>query len=236
MNNAYEAVFFDMGQTLVWFSPSMEEIALQAWQAAGLSITMEQLQKALYTVWKKIYRDAATATFPATREYDEKVWYEREREIMRLLGSDDETTFKAYLAYLKDIYNTPGTIRIYDDVLPTLTKLKERGYRLGIISNWNWTLVERCQQVGLDPYFEVIMASAYAGCNKPHPRIFQQALERMGVPAERAVHIGDQYEVDVLGAQAAGMAAMLLDRERKVKEAGCPVIYDLWSLPDQLAK
>ena len=82
-------------------------------------------------------------------------------------------------------------------------------------------------QVGLDGYFEVVWASAYAGCNKPHPGIFHQALAQMNVPPERALYVGDSYWHDVVGARNAGLDVVLVDREGTAEAEDYPVIGDL---------
>jgi FMN phosphatase YigB (HAD superfamily) len=105
---------------------------------------------------------------------------------------------------------------------------------LGIVSNWSWNLRERAIQVGLDHFFEIIWASAYAGCNKPHPGIFAQALEQMDLPAERALYVGDSYEHDVVGARNAGLDPVLVDRNGTAVEPDCAVIRNLWGVLDLL--
>jgi putative hydrolase of the HAD superfamily len=234
MSLPFDAVFFDVGYTLVWFYPSVEELVVRAWNDAGLRVTVQQLQEAFTIVWERTYRDAATAFFPATEEHDRQAWFQREREIMHLLGSDDERMLEAYAASYEAHFRSRGAIRLYDDALPVLAGLKARGFRLGIISNWSWNLIRRCQQVGIAEYFEVIMASAYAGCDKPNPTIFQMALEKMSVPASRAVHVGDRYDADVVGARAAGMIPVLLDRDQTAGFSDCLVIQGLGNLLDWL--
>jgi FMN phosphatase YigB (HAD superfamily) len=78
-------------------------------------------------------------------------------------------------------------------------------------------------------------ASAYAGCNKPHPGIFQQALVQLGVPADSVLYVGDSYKHDVVGARNAGIDVVLLDRDGQVPAPDCPVIRDLCELLDLLA-
>jgi putative hydrolase of the HAD superfamily len=86
------------------------------------------------------------------------------------------------------------------------------------------------RQVGLEGFLEVVWASAYAGCNKPHPGIFQQVLSQMGVPAEGALYVGDSYQHDVVGARNAGIDVVLLDRDGAADDPDCPVISDLRDL------
>jgi putative hydrolase of the HAD superfamily len=82
----------------------------------------------------------------------------------------------------------------------------------------------------------VVWASAYAGCNKPHPGIFFQALVQMGLSAGRTLYVGDSYAHDVVGARNAGLDVVLLDRKGSADEPDCPVIGDLWGLFDLLGE
>ena len=226
----YDAIFFDMGHTLAWFNPKVEEIARQALSDAGADFAVEEVRAAIRSVYRVEDQDGATRRFPATPEYDAEMEERRNRELLRILGVEGDEIYHKYIARATEIYRAPGTLRLYDDVLPALDRLRDAGYRLGIISNWSWNLRERVRQVGLQDYFEVVMASAYAGCQKPNPDIFHQALAQMGTTAERSVHVGDFYEADVLGARAAGMEPILLDRKGKTESPDCAFASDMWGV------
>lgn len=224
------AVFFDMGYTLMWFHPPVEELTLQALREAGLSVGPEQVLPALGRLWKAYEQAGIQNPFPSTPEYDAAREQEMERQLLRYLGCEDEEIRRRYHQRLEALFTQPGVMRLYDDVLPTLETLKTRGYRLGIVSNWSWNLMERCRHLGIDGYFDTITASAYVGYNKPHPAIFQHALAQVAVPPAAAIHVGDQYEADVVGAQAAGMTGILLDRRGKAPATSCPTIHNLEEL------
>lgn len=234
MDRRFDIVFFDVGHTLIWFHPSVGEIIARAWTDIGLPISAERAEEVVKGVWAEEDDTATTVGFPATGEFDERTEYERSLRMLQRLGGTDEAMARAYHARVNQIFLEPGSLRLYEDVHPALAQIQSAGYRLGIISNWSWNLIDRCKQVGIDRYFEVIMASAYAGINKPHPRIFQQTLERVGVSADRAVHVGDRHDADVVGAQAAGMTGVLLDRKGEANGLDCPVVTDLWELVDWL--
>jgi len=133
-------------------------------------------------------------------------------------------------------FSQPGAMRTFPEVPDVLAKLGEQCYRLGIVSNWSWNLRDRVVQAGLDSHFEIVWASAYAGCNKPHPGIFFQALVQMGLSAGRALYVGDSYAHDVVGARSAGVDVALLDRDGNANEPDCHVIHDLWGLFDLLGE
>lgn len=89
-------------------------------------------------------------------------------------------------------------------VRETLEGLRSRGIALALVSNWDCALPEHVERIGLAHLFTTVVASAVVGAEKPDPRIFRTALERLGVEPGRALHIGDE-ESDRLGAAAAGM-------------------------------
>ena len=98
-----------------------------------------------------------------------------------------------------------------DDVLPTLDRLRAAGLTLAVASNANGVLQRLFDRVGLTPYFHAICDSCVEGVEKPDPRFFQIVLERAGGDAATAMHVGDLYYVDVLGARRAGIRPLLLD-------------------------
>ena len=104
-----------------------------------------------------------------------------------------------------------------EDALPTLEDLKQRGYRIGLISNAaddenTQTLIDKGK---LRPYLEQIISSAKFGRRKPDPSIFQAALSHFGIPAEQAVMVGDSFEADIVGAHRAGMQGIWITRRTR---------------------
>lgn len=117
---------------------------------------------------------------------------------------------------------------VYPDVMPALGMLREAGLRLAVVSNWDVSLHEVLDRTGLRAAVDEVVVSAEVGEAKPGARPFAVALERLGVDASRAVHVGDSVAEDVAGARAAGVRAVLLmrDRERSVAQ-GVEVVGDL---------
>ncbi len=99
----------------------------------------------------------------------------------------------------------PGTFE-------ALERLKAAGIKLGIVSNADGRVEADARRFGLAPFFDVIIDSQVVGVEKPNPRIFRIALERLGVMADEALYAGDLYAIDMLGAQAAGIAGKLIDQ------------------------
>jgi len=233
----YHAILFDMGYTLVYFDPIQEAIVQEALRAVGVERTVEEIDAAVQMVWGAYFAEAATASFPATEAYDRQVQEALNRDLLAQLGlAMDETRLQAYAQALEAGFARPGVMRPYPEVVEVLTTLREEGYRLGIISNWSWNLRDRVAQVGLTDFFEIIWASAYAGCNKPHLGIFRQALAQMDLEPEQALYVGDSYKHDVVGGRNAGMDVALVDRNGRAGAVDCTVIQDLRGILDLLAR
>jgi putative hydrolase of the HAD superfamily len=231
----YDAVLFDMGYTLVYFEPPQAEIVQAALRAIGAERSVEQILEAVEVVWGEYYRHAETETFPPTEEYDREAGFRLSTGLLAELGlPSDRETWRVYDEALEEGFARPGALQPYPETVEVLDRLQAMGYRLGIVSNWSWNLRQRVAQAGLEGYFEVVWASAYAGCNKPHPRIFRQALEQMALDAGRAMYVGDSYRHDVGGARAAGLDPVLVLREDggggEAQDYDCPVIPDLGGL------
>ncbi len=101
----------------------------------------------------------------------------------------------------------------FDDVVPALRELRAGGARLVVASNWDWSLHEVLPRVGLGGLLDGVVTSAEVGARKPAVEVFERALSIAGVPAARAIHVGDSYDEDVLGARAAGVEPVLIRRD-----------------------
>jgi putative hydrolase of the HAD superfamily len=87
---------------------------------------------------------------------------------------------------------------------PAIEAMRSRGLKLAVVSNWDCSLAGRLEELQLLEHFDAVVTSAEAGVPKPDPRVFRLALDRLGAPASRALHVGDE-EADERGAIAAGM-------------------------------
>ena len=102
--------------------------------------------------------------------------------------------------------------RAFPDVAPALRSLRAHGVRMVVASNWDCSLPEWLERIGLAEFLDGVVASAVVGSAKPSPRIFEVALRVAGVAPEEALHAGDSVAADVEGARAAGVRAVLIAR------------------------
>lgn len=117
------------------------------------------------------------------------------------------------------------------DADAVLTDLRGRGVRLIVISNSDGRLHTLLDGAGLSGYFDLIVDSHLVGAEKPDRAIFDDALAAAGVEAVEAVHVGDFYTIDVLGARAAGLTPILLDPAALYADRDCVRIASLRELP-----
>lgn len=121
-----------------------------------------------------------------------------------------------------------------ENVAPTLERLRSMGLKLVVVSNANGRLRHLFDRVGLTGLVDVLFDSFEEGVEKPDPRLFEIALEKARSRKDTTVHVGDLYHVDVVGARAAGLSAMLLDIAGLYAAYDCPRIRTLSELPDRL--
>jgi HAD superfamily hydrolase (TIGR01549 family) len=120
------------------------------------------------------------------------------------------------------------------DVRPALARLRDARLKLAVVSNSNGTLFAHLQRLDLARHFALVLDSHEEGVEKPDPRFFQIALERSGSRAETTLHLGDLYEVDVVGARGAGLRAVLLDSAELYRDHDCPRAPSLGAFVDAL--
>jgi putative hydrolase of the HAD superfamily len=118
----------------------------------------------------------------------------------------------------------------------TLERLKQAGYTIGVVSNADGRIDRFLQHAGLLEYLDFVIDSGVVGIEKPDPRIFGMACECAGVQPAEAIHVGDFYDIDVLGARAHGVHALLLDSDDLHPDADCDRIRSITELPDWLAR
>lgn len=125
---------------------------------------------------------------------------------------------------------------LYDDTVPTLQRLKDDGYKLAIVSNWDTPLDPLAERLGIAHFFDIIVAShdVRVRSAKPDPHIFKYTLKAVGVSAKETVHVGDTFEADIIGAQGVGIRPILIDREGSQLGRWDETIRSLAELPELL--
>ncbi len=162
--------------------------------------------------------------------HDEELWFAFTERIIRGMGGDSDAA-RDLAVEMTRLWENSANFDLYDDVLPVIAELRTHGLKLGLVSNSGRELEDFVAHHALD--VDCAITSRAHGFTKPHPTIFQAALELLGVEPAEAAMVGDSVEDDIEGARALGMKAFLIDREGRGAEAG-GALPDLWVLPAAL--
>jgi putative hydrolase of the HAD superfamily len=123
-----------------------------------------------------------------------------------------------------------------DGVAEALAALRAHGLTLTVVSNANGRLAHLFGRIGLAGAFDYLLDSHDEGVEKPDPRLFEIALGRSGAVRDTTIHVGDLYQVDVVGARAAGIRGVLYDTAGLYGDADCPRVSSLADLVDQVTR
>ncbi|MFC1967778.1 HAD family hydrolase [Chloroflexota bacterium] len=213
-----------------------EELQVAACRAFNLEVTPEAIRGGLSAADQFFYEENARSKVEK-RPHEEQLEVYSRYEGMILEKAGIEAPKELALAIMMKLRELGKgmTFVLFDDALPTLSKLKGRGLGLGLISNIDRDMVPLCHDLGLAPYLDCVITSQEAGAEKPHPPIFLAALRRVGVEAGEAMYVGDQYNIDVVGARGSGLKALLIDRHDLFPEVtDCPRIRSLAEVEQHL--
>ena len=210
---AFNTVLFDLGSTLIYFDaewePTMREAAVVLQRRlVAMGFALDDSFPAAYRATSKdVYRwrdeDLIETAAPVVL-----------RKVMAAFGYPELSDAQVHEA-LAALYAVSQAHWIpEDDALPTLRALRAQGYRIGLISNAGYdedvqVLIDKGQ---FRPLLDFIVSSAACGMRKPHPRIFNLALDSLGIQAHEAVMVGDFLAADVLGANSLGMGSVWITR------------------------
>jgi putative hydrolase of the HAD superfamily len=218
------AVLFDVDFTLVKPGPDLGPEGYRRMAARfGFDLDPSRYDEARHAALETLERHPEL-------EHDEEVWVLFTERIIRGMGGDSDRAYEA-AAELTRAWEDAGNFELYDDVLPTLGHLRERGLRLALVSNTARDLDLFVVHHALD--VDAAVSSRAHGKVKPHESIFRAALERLGTGAEEAAMVGDSPEDDIDGARALGIRPFLIDRDGRFPDAGGR-LTDLRELPAAL--
>jgi len=159
-----KVIFFDAGGTLFRPYPSVGVVYARVAAEHGVQVEAEVVEKAFHKHWHQ--RNGLSAVAAATSEKIERDWwYALVRDVFGNLGEFDD--FDGFFQELYDLFARAECWRLFDDTLPTLEKIRAKGYRMGIISNWDHRLFSIVEQLGLSDFFEQVTASSAVGVAKP---------------------------------------------------------------------
>jgi HAD superfamily hydrolase (TIGR01549 family) len=228
MKGALQLVLFDLGNTLLHDDPHAWPLVYRRaegalWNSlrlAGVSSTPAELYGGPDSLLNYYY----DLREPALEEPGIA------RILEGLLAQHEELVSQANQRAALDVMysQTQSNWFVEDDAAPTLEALRAEGLRLGAVSNGadDLNAQQLVEKAGLREYLDLVLSSAAFGLRKPHPAIFQAALDHFGASAESAAMVGDSYEADIVGAHALGLKTVWVTRRVRRDPAGMPVRPD----------
>lgn len=230
-----QAVFFDFYKTLCFHRHSLEENLERIAERYGVEINWERCETAMESLFAGTSAPTPTTDYSLLESLITVML--RECEFIREVGIEKHVEQIAWELLQSGHYLfAANSATLYDDVVPTLQRFRGEGFRLAIVSNWDTPLDPLTERLGIAEYFDVIVAShdARVRSEKPDPHIFNYALAAIGVSAEEAVHVGDTYAADIVGARDVGIRPILLDRDGTQVGRWDETIQRLSELPEML--
>jgi len=222
---ALRAVFFDAGNTLLRMNYAV--IAAELGRH-GFAVTADQVQRAEWRARVRLDDEVLSRSSPGDSTENRSTAERYLGYLLDRLGVTDPALVEKIVAWRRT-YNPPvGVWNIVDPhAAEVLDAVRRAGLRAAVISNSNGSVRSILESLGLTDRLDFVVDSAEEGVEKPAPRIFELSLARAGVAPDQAVYIGDLYSIDVRGARAAGMRAVLLDPGGHWGSRDCPMAPDL---------
>ena len=207
----FKAVFFDAAGTLFTVNGSVGEIYARLARRYGKEVSVADLEAG----FRRCFAIAPPMAFPGApaeqvRMLEKQWWRNLVHNVFAPLGPFP--WFADYFEALFAYFATADAWRLYPETLEVLATLKSRDLRLGVISNFDSRLFGLLDGLGIAAFFDPVITSTHVGAAKPDAAIFNRALSHHRLRPDEALHVGDSYEADIMGARAAGLASVLVDR------------------------
>jgi len=221
-----KAIFFDLGDTLASTDPPYLYRIAQAMREAGLEISNEEFEveyiKADYKLFLK-HKERGGITPEQHRQWFLPILYES------LLPGQEVDEFR------RKVRDAMSQIEFGRVALPgaleLLDYLKDKGYILAIVSNNDGRTEEKCEEVSIKKYFDIILDSTNLDLIKPDARIFEHALSELELSPSEAIHVGDMYGADVMGGMNAGLDVIWVNH-RNIEGLSHPLIKEVSGLAE----
>jgi putative hydrolase of the HAD superfamily len=231
--NHVRIVFFDAGETLVHPLPSFSDLFSSICSAHGLHVDADELPRVTRGLMAEVEEKQKKGfTFTDDEEKSRRFWLRFYSSLVTAVCGVDPEDGLALELYRT--FSDPSNYGLYPDAAPALATLKEKGFLLGMISNFEPWLEDLMKSLSVWDLLDVAVISGRVGLEKPHPGIFRIALQRAGIEPREGMHVGDSPLSDYRGAQDAGLTAVLLDRRHRYPRFQGPRITDLKQLTDLL--
>jgi len=204
-----KAVLFDLGLTLIK-TDSFPEIYTRILSRFGVKVSVKEVTQVL----------TETAANFEVSDYEEnqrkEYWKNYNARVLEKLGVKENRDFLA--EQIDKQWWECSNVQLFPDVEPTLSELRARGLKLGLVSNgFKQDLDCVLGTLKLKKWFDVVACIESVNCAKPNKQIFLYALKELGVEPEEAIFVGDSVPCDYEGAMNTGIRPILIDREEKIQ-------------------
>lgn len=235
--NGTRAILFDLDGTLRHSQPDGIDVFIEHARTLGLRISQEDSLCGIR--WEHFYwSDSISLRQDLVAhggEAKEAFWVNYGRRQLVALGASPKQA--ADLApvvsrHMEENYKPVSVLE--EQARLVLTRFKEAGFKLGVVSNREQPYGQVLDHLEITSFFDFSLAAGEVQSYKPAPGIFEAALQRIDVPAESAMYVGDNYFADVVGARRAGLRPVLYDPRGIYPDASCDVIASLGELPKLL--
>lgn len=219
-------IFFDVDDTLIEWTVSWREVFTVAAREIGVEVSRERAWQVLENAFGTYYNQYL-AQYAASGD-ELAFWRAYDGRILSDLDVPERHLSRATERVI-ELLKGPQAVRLYGEVPEVLRALSDRGMRLGIVTGRPKAKPD-LGALGVDHYFDPVIDAFSVGSSKSAGHMFHVAAQAAAEAGLPAWHVGDSYKDDVLGAQAAGMNAVLINRSGEPKTAGCPCISDMREL------
>jgi HAD superfamily hydrolase (TIGR01549 family) len=227
-----QAVLFDFDGTLRHSRPSYTQVFVEIAASLGVPESSEgriRSQRWLHFYWAQ--SPEMLADRDSYENQPDRFWTNHARYWLLAYGCPREMAAElAPVIYQRLAEEFKPQDWVAPDVTETLDCLLEAGYRLAVVSNRNQPCQEDLARLGLADYLEFSLTSGEVNSWKPDTKIFEHALQRLDLQPENALHVGDNYYADVVGAWSTGIQPVLIDPEDIFPDVDCPVIASIGDL------
>lgn len=222
-------VLFDLDGTLLLNSRSPAEQFILYCSRLGHTFnadTPRRLERWEHEYWSKRHQVEADLA----EHGKDRFWLAYNIQQLQYLGVNGPVeNYAAQIdAWFRDEYVEAAIVP--DDVRPTLTRLRDSGLTVGLVSNRSTSLETVTAENGLTDLFDFTLSAGEADSWKPDPGIFNRALQIAQATPETSVYVGDNYYADIVGARGAGLTPILVDRRGVFPDADCRVIREIGEL------
>jgi putative hydrolase of the HAD superfamily len=219
-----QGIVLDAVGTLIQPTPSVAEAYTRAAARQGVELDPKEVKARFNAAFRSDLVEGEAGFLSTDEDVERRRWREIVARVLPEVPDPDRAFDELW-----DHFGRPENWRAFPDAAPAVGAIREAGMKVCIGSNFDGRLHKVVAGLPeLADAVEVVVVSSEVGYRKPHAAFFGAVCERLGLPADRVLSVGDDLENDVVGAHRAGLSALFLSREGDA--GGLPSVPDLTSV------